>query len=155
LFWPSSLYYSGWIRFAPQIERYRDLFPANRLKVVIYDDFRHDNLATFAEVAAFAGLDTFRPEPRQVNENQSPRSRQLTRAFAVLGDLPIKNVIPVKVRHRLRRLMHHVNRKPEVRAPLDPSLRRDLMKRFRPDVEALSRLLGRDLVRLWGYEVEA
>ena len=35
---------------------------------------------------------------------------------------------------------------------LDESLARELRVRFRPEVEALSEHLGRDLVALWGYD---
>ena len=45
--------------------------------------------------------------------------------------------------------------KPATRTPLDPRFRRELMVRFRPEVEALSRALERDLVSLWGYDPAA
>ncbi|MGH9659264.1 MAG: hypothetical protein ACRD96_12025 [Bryobacteraceae bacterium] len=41
--------------------------------------------------------------------------------------------------------------KPIRRTPLDPGLRRELMARFRPEVEELGHVLQRDLVSLWGY----
>ena len=87
LFWPSSLFYSDWIKLGEQIERYRRLFPPDRVKVLVYDDFRRDNAAAFAEVVTFLGLDaTFRPEVRKVNENRLPRFPLLSRAVARSGD---------------------------------------------------------------------
>lgn len=153
LFWPSSLFYSDWVKFAEQIERYRSLFPADRIKVLVYDDFLRDNLGTYAEVVSFLGLDPpFQPQVRRVNENRSLRFPLLSRAAAGLGDLPVKNLLSHTVRSKLRRMLHTANSKPEIRAPLDPRFQRELRERFRPGVEDLGRLLRRDLVTLWGYD---
>lgn len=152
MFWPSSLYYSEWVKLGEQIERYRSIFPAHNLKVVVYDDFLLDNLATYAEVIAFLGLNpAFRPQLRQVNVNQSARFPSLTRAFVRFGDMEIKKFLPERMRLGLRQLLRQANLKSTRRAPLDPGLRRELMARFRPEVEDLSRVLQRDLVSLWGY----
>lgn len=92
LFWPSSLYYSEWVRLGEQLERYRGLFPASRMKVVVY------------------------------------RFPLISKVLAVGGDLRVKNLVP-----------------------LDPGVRRELMARFRPDAEELSRVLQRDRLTLWGH----
>jgi Sulfotransferase family len=153
LFWPSSLYYSQWVKLGEQIERYRRLFPADRVKAVLYDDFRRDNAATYAEVLGFLGLNAaFQPEFTQVNENRSARFPLLSRLFAESGNLAIRNLVPERARRRLRKTLRNANLKPAERAPLDPVLRRELMLRFQPDVEYLSRVLQRDLLRLWGYD---
>jgi hypothetical protein len=153
LFWPSSLYYSDRVRLAEGIERFRAHFPADRVKVVVYDDFRRDNLAAYLDVAAFAGLDlAFRPETHRVNPNQGARSPALSRALARLGDSAVVRLaVPRRVRLELGRFVRRYAKKPLARVPLDPDLRRTLMARFRPEVEALSRTLDRDLLALWGY----
>ena len=152
LFWPSSLYYSEWVRLGAQIERYRHLFPADRVKAVVHDDFQRDNAATYAEVLSFLALNTeFRPQFKHLNENRSARFPRLSRAFARSGNLAIRNVIPEWARRRVRRTLWNATLTSVERAPLDPELRRELMTRFRPDVEYLSRWLQRDLVSLWGY----
>ncbi len=153
LFWPSSLFYSEWIKLGEQIERYRRVFPPDRIKVIVHDDFRRDNSATFAEVVTFLDLDaTFRPKVREANENRSARFPFLSRAVAWSGDLRIKNLVPEPARRRLRRMLRDLNLKPATRTPLDPRFRRELRVRFRPEVDALSRVLERDLINLWGYD---
>ncbi len=132
------------------------MFPPDRVRVVVHDDFRRDNVATFAEVVSFLGLDAaFRPEVRKENENRSARFPFLSTAVAWSGDLEIKNLVPERARRRLRRMLRNLNLKPATRTPLDPEFRRELMARFRPEVEALSRVLERDLVSLWGYDASA
>jgi hypothetical protein len=153
LFWPSSLYYSQWVKLGSQIERYHQTFRPDRVKAVVHDDFRRDNAGTYAEVLEFLGLDpAFRPEFTQVNENRSTRFPRLWRAIAKTGDLGIKNLVPASARRRITRTLRQATLKPVEREPLDPGLRRELRSRFQPEVEHLSRVLQRDLVSLWGYD---
>ena len=42
--------------------------------------------------------------------------------------------------------------KPASMTPMDPKLRAKLMKKFRSEVWELSRITGRNLVKLWGYD---
>ena len=152
LYWPSSLYYSERIRLGEQIERYRAVFPADRIKVIVHDDFQADNLGVYAEVARFAGLDpSFRPHTRSVNPNRELRFPALARFFTLIGDSPLRQLFPVATWWSVGRRLRFANRKLAPRRPLDPAIRRTLMARFRPEVERLSQVLDRDLVRLWGY----
>jgi sulfotransferase family protein len=152
LFWPSALFYSEWVRFGEQIERYQQAFPAGRVKTLVYDDFKHDNVSTYADVVGFLGLNAFRPEFRKVNEHRLPRYPGLSRAASRVGDLWFKNLVPFRTRRRLKRALLKTNLKPASHAPLDQSFRRELIAQFRPEVEALGRVIQRDLVRAWGYD---
>jgi Sulfotransferase family len=152
LFWPSSLYYSEWIAFAEQIERYRAVFSADRVKVVVYDDFERNNVSTYEEVVRFLGLNgSFQPAPERTNKHRTVRFPVLTRFLAWAGDLPVKYVLSERLRREFGRAARRVYLKPVTRAPLDPVLRRELGWRFRPEVERLSAVLQRDLVSLWEY----
>jgi hypothetical protein len=152
LFWPTSLYYSEWVRFSEQIERYREAFPG-RVRVVVYDDFRRDNQAVVNDVAVgFLGLSPFAPLSREFNGNRSSRFPALSRAVAKLGDVRVRKLVPFQVRHRLLKIVAKGNSKRVRRPPLDPAFRRELVARFRPEVERLDRLLQRDLVTTWGND---
>lgn len=151
-FWPSSLFYSEWIRTGPQIERYRSVFPPHRLKVVVYDDFRRDNLAAFADVARFLDLDAaFRPTPVWANEHHDVRVPGLVGSIGRLGNLPAKHLLPEPWRRRVRRSVRRLGSTSVPRPPLDLTLQRELQARFRPQVESLGRVLDRDLLGLWAY----
>jgi hypothetical protein len=153
LYWPSSLYYSDRIKLGDQIERYRSVFSAARVKVIVYDDFRDDNLATYAEVARFAGLDErFRPDPRRVNPNREMRFPALSRLLTRVGDSPVRRLFPAGSWKHMGRRLRYANTKITDRRPLDPGVRRALMARVRPEVERLSQVLDRDLLTLWGYK---
>lgn len=152
LFWPSSLYYSEWVAFTEQIERYRAVFAGVRVKVIVHDDYLRDNASTYREVARFFGLDdAFQPVFERSNVNRSARFPIVSRSLAVAGDLRVTHLIPPPVRRKVAKVIRRANARPATRASLDPGFRRELMTRFRPEVERLSRLLDRDLVSLWNY----
>jgi hypothetical protein len=49
-YWPQALLYSDHVRYVEQLRRYRALFPAQRMLVLIYDDFRADNEGVYRQV---------------------------------------------------------------------------------------------------------
>ena len=147
-----ALLYRQIPRFAEQIERYLDAFGPERVKVIVHDDFRSDNLAVVRDVCRFLGVDdAFRPEMKRVNSNARPRSRWIQQ---VLEHQPesvrafVRSVTSKRLRHRVRDTLRGLNAAPAPRPPLDPALRARLAHEFEPEVERLSGLLGRDL-RHW------
>jgi hypothetical protein len=153
LFWPSSLYYSERMGFAEQIRRYLDYFPRRQVKILIFDDFKKDELTTYQMISGFLGVDTgFTPTTKIHNENRVPRFKFVNRLLSALGDLKIGSILPPKLRTTLAWRLRDFNAKIEERSPLNPTLRKTLMKQAKPEVEKLSTLLNRDLLSLWNYE---
>ncbi len=64
----------------------------------------------------------------------------------------LSRVLPAKAYWVLYRCLEKVNTRLVPRPELNAATRTDLMRRFRPEVDRLSELLGRDLVRLWRYD---
>jgi len=153
VFWPSSLYYSERIKFTEQIRRYRNSFPYQQVKIVIFDDFRKDELQVYKSILEFLGVDTdFRPNTRIYNENRIPRSGIAARLLPILGDFKATSLLPFKLRKTLSLKLRGLNWKVEARTPMDPGLRNILMRRTKSEVEELSRLVKRDLFALWNYD---
>jgi hypothetical protein len=50
---PQMLLYSDHVRYVEQLRRYRDVFGAAQVLVIVYDDFRADNEATLRRVQQF------------------------------------------------------------------------------------------------------
>src|SRR6202161_3650383 len=74
---PSNSTRPQWLLYSEQV-RYVDPFPAEQILVLIYDDYRADNLATVARVLAFLGLDAEPPSDAiEVNPAVRIRSPQL------------------------------------------------------------------------------
>jgi hypothetical protein len=149
-------------RGGEQLERFQAVFPAEQIKVVIYDDFRADGAAILGELLDFLGLEEGADLPRrEANPTVRIRSRamhDLLHAVSV-GHGPVSRALKGSIKtvtsHGLRRSFLHTAQKrllftePE---PPDEELMRQIRLRYRPEVLALSERLGRDLVALWGYD---
>ena len=160
--WPPLLLYSDHVRYVDQLHRYRSLFPARQILVLIYDDFRRDNIKTVRTVQRFLGVDDTVPvDVMEANPSVSVRSGYLNRLLYEItmgrGRIPqaIKTAIKAGTPQQLRRhalqttYSKLIYSKPQ---PPDQEWMTELRRRFKPEVVALSKYLDRDLVKLWGYD---
>lgn len=130
--------------FAEQLERYRALFPAEQIRVVLLEDLEDRPLEVCSELWRFLGLAPL-PElettPRNLarSELQRPAARRLRRWAHALGLDPW---VPTPVRRRLGRLL--VTRRAN-RPPMRSATRQQLIAHYREPNRQLGRMLGRDL----------
>jgi len=140
-------------RLGEQLERLFGAFPRDDIHVVVYDDFAADNAAEYRRVLDFLDVNPdFTPRFRSVNPSGEARSASLQRALW-REDSGLKSaartLLPRSLRTRAWKTLHHLNRRPRPRSPLDDEVARTIWLRLEPDVAVLSRLLDRDLVALW------
>ncbi|MCW3057590.1 MAG: sulfotransferase [Solirubrobacterales bacterium] len=161
-YWPRTLLYSDHVRYVEQLKRYHAVFPREQVLVLIYEDFRRDNEAAVRQVLDFLDVDDEHPiDVLEANPTVAVRSGQLHGlvhavsvgrgpvSLAVKGT--IKSLTPRRWRHDLLRVTKQRVVYGEVPAP-DEALMLELRRRFEPEVVALSEFMGRDLVKLWGYD---
>jgi hypothetical protein len=159
---PQMLMYSDFIHYTEQLQRYRAVFPAEQMLVLIYDDFRSDNERTVANVLRFLGVDdTVAVRASQANPTVAVRSKRLERtirrAYAGQGALwgPVNSLVKALTSPRLRKQVVNpfrnrvLYREPP---PPDAALMLELRRRYEPEVASLSEYLNRDLLALWGYD---
>ena len=60
-FWPQALQYTARVRYTEQLRRWHGVFGADNVLVLIYDDFRRDNVATARRVLRFLDVDDLVP----------------------------------------------------------------------------------------------
>ena len=153
--------YSDHVHYVEQLRRFQDVFGAEQMLVLIYDDFRADNRATLDTVLRFLHVDpAVTVEAIEANPSVHVRSPRLQRLVGtvysgqgpVLGALKAaaKAVTPEGVRQgalqSLRRRLVYTSP-----SPPDAEFERVLRSRFKPQVVELSDFLERDLVTEWGY----
>lgn len=141
-------------QFSRYVKRLFEIFPREQVKIFLFDDFRRDTRQVYDDALAFLGVPsdgrTAFPQINASFENRSallarlfhpPQAvyRPFMRAISLAGPIFMKNVF--RLYDRLERL----NTTGARRAALDPVLRARMAAHFRPDVEELSALLGRDL----------
>jgi Sulfotransferase family len=160
---PEALLYSEHVHYVEQLRRFHDAFPRERVLVLIYEDFKRDNLAVFGQVLDFLGLDrSVEIEPvrtKPVREARSVLAHRLVgrvrlakRAPERVGSLAraVATLIPSaalspRFGARWRRALYSEQK------PADEALMAELRERFRPEVERLSEYLERDMLARWGY----
>jgi hypothetical protein len=159
---PQELLYSEHVRYVEQLRRYHDVFGAEQVLVLIYEDFRADNEAVARRVLRFLEVDDTGPieqvEPNATVRVRSRRLYDLVRAV-YLGQGPAakaaKTAIKALTPRQLRRDAHVTVRRRVLFGspqPPDEALMTELRHRFKGEVVALSEYLDRDLVKLWGYD---
>jgi len=161
-YWPQALIYSDRVRYAEQLRRYEAVFAREQMLVLIYDDFRDANEATVRQVLRFLDVDDSAPvRPVHVNPTIGVRSARLNDLKHALreGRGPILRSVKgagkaLTSRSARESLYYPVQRRLVYRKPPPPDERfmRELRRRFKGEVEALSEYLDRDLVTLWGYD---
>ena len=157
-----GLVYSEYVQYVEQLRRYHAVFPPEQVLVLIYDDFRADNEGTVRQVLRFLGVDETSPiEVMEANPTvrvRSPRMYEFVRSLylgrgpvASAAKTAIKALTPQPLRLRALHATRHSLLYANPKEP-DAELMVELRRRFKGEVIALSRYLGRDLVTLWGYD---
>lgn len=160
---PRTLFYSERATFSKGVKRYLDTFDRKQIKIIIYDDFKKDNAKVYREVLEFLGVaPNFIPKFEHIHGRQKVsfiKLRMLWRSKKIRGVLRLpKYVLPKRFVEASKKLAGFQNgdvfiKSDEKAIPMDPKLRRKLMKEYKPEVQELSKLVGRDLVTLWGYDI--
>lgn len=135
-----GLYYA-WLR------NWYARFPAERIKVVLFDDLQRDALAVFAELCRFLEIDDgFRPDLTVRNRGGAMKNQGLGRFYERIKTHPLRQAIDPLVPERLRSLLMDArNNNFEEPPPMPAALARRLRDYYRDDVAQLEELLQRDL----------
>jgi hypothetical protein len=158
---PDRLLYLDHVRYVEQLRAYHERFGRERVLTLIYDDFRADNEGVVRQILRFLGADDS-VELRAVDANPTVRMRSTTARdlahHTAIGRGPVLGMVRTALKATTpqalrRRALRGVQRKvvdPE--PPADQELMRELRRRFRGEVQAMSDYLQRDLIALWGYD---
>jgi hypothetical protein len=152
---PSMLYYSDFIRYYKQIQRYTNLFDKAKIKIVIYDDFKNDNSKIYKEILEFLEVDShFSPRFKKVNISRTnakwPIVHQILQ-YPYLIKFAIK-LLPRGLFSKLSMTYWESFFENEKTTKIDADFRIELMKKFKPEVQLFSDFLNRNLIELWGYD---
>jgi hypothetical protein len=161
-YWPGALIYDDRVKYLEQLRRYEDAFSPDQVLTLIYDDFRADNEKTVKQVLQFlevddtVGLSAIEANPTiEVRSERVDRFRQALHAGSgpVLG--AVKSTGKALSTARMREAVFYpLQRKLVYREPEKPDeeFMLELRRRYKPEVAAFSDYIGRDLVKLWGYD---
>jgi sulfotransferase family protein len=157
----SWLMYAEHVRYVEQLRRFHAEFPAEQVLVLIYDDYRRQNIDSVRSVMRFLGVDADIPIEPIVTKGGEVKAVRfmplhgLSRTLRRARDRPqsagpVARTVSALAPRRAQLLWKHLVY--TVPPPPDQQLLRELRQRFKPEVQALSDYLDRDLVSLWGYD---
>ena len=151
-----ATHYRSLVRYADQVERYFEAFGRDRVHVELLDDFKVDPKVRYQEICRFLGVssdypgidDVLEGSQRARNSNRRVYSRAL-RTFVRRPEnwriLQGLEPAPWPGKGLLMRGLRRGNIRYVDREPMDAALKAQLKADFRPEVEKLEALLGRQL----------
>jgi len=151
---PSFLHYSEWTRYSDHIRRFSERFPADRIKIVVFEELIRRTLEVYREILDFLGVDPdFEADFSVHNPASVPRfklARRIIRHPLIWNTA--RKLTPLSAYGAwMDGAVSGLIRREQEKSSLDEGLRLRLMEQLRPEVEELSRLLGMDFVTLWRY----
>lgn len=160
---PEWLLYSDYVRYAEQLRRFHASFPPEQVLVLVYEEYRRDNEAAVRQVLRFLEVDDSLPidhvDTKPLKDVRAQRLHHLTTSLQEARRNPaaanralrtLDALIPSGMREAFGSQWRGLIYRP--RAQPSEAFMLELRRRFKPEVEAVSEYLGRDLVSLWGYD---
>jgi len=158
---PSYLFYNERIKYKFQLERYIATFSPQKVKVLIYDHFKDDNLTTYQEVIKFLDCNkNFLPTTKTTNVAHVPKNIFLNKLVRnpFLSSIP-KKILNSRYYDKLQITIQNLISKPKKSSSLTKNVELALKKRYFSEVVALNKLIREnkltqepvDLLDLWGY----
>ena len=145
---PQGLLYSQVVDFAPQVQRYFDVFGRDKVCVLLFEDLVEKTPEVYRQVLEFLGVDPgYQPDFEVFNSAKPVRNLGLRRMIRENRPLAFfVRQLPPAFRHRIGNILGKMPGQTIPRSKkLDPGVRHELQSRFLPNVEQLSEVLGRDV----------
>lgn len=158
---PELLYYTERIKYADHLEQLYEHFPKEQVCVLLFEDFKDDNEATYNEILDFLEVaPDFEPEFRTHNKGQKLKSKTAQRLLHQFSHghglwATPKKVVKFLFPKSVRQLFMQAALRTVVFGPKDevpPDLSNRLKRQFRPEVARLGKLISRDIISRWGYD---
>jgi hypothetical protein len=138
-------HYLGCGRYHHFLQGYFDRFPADRIRIYLYDDLLADASALVADLFAFLGVDPrFSPDMSRRYGQTGVPANPVAR-FVWTRSVTARTLVRPWLPRRVRDLAAPMFLGDLSRPPLDPSLHARVIDVFRDDIARLEGLLGRDL----------
>lgn len=148
--WEFGWHYRSMGLYADAVERLYRHFPGDRVRLYRFDDLMQDPAATLADVLAFLGLrDDVALDPgARHNRSGEVRSKLLARVFNRPSRLrsALRDALPSGFAHAMMEAVRRLNMK-EGKPAMPASVRAELRRFYRHDIERVQRRSGLDLSR--------
>lgn len=148
---PQVLQYSEVGKLGKQMEKLMNIFPAEQIYPILFDDFVVDTQSVYEKVLNFLEVpQNFRTNFPPINENKVQKLRLLGQLTQQIPGLLINTVMKIKQLMGIKRLyvldtIRRFNTQKTKRQSLNKEFRLKLIDEFRDDIHRLSLVLNKDL----------
>lgn len=130
--------------YAEQVKRYMQQFPAEQIKIILFDDFKRNAAGVMKDLFRFLDVD---PEfaidmEQKYNEAGVPRFGKLNYILTQTGLYTLsKKIVPSGLKQKVKDIFYSKKNIPKI----TPSEKKWLLDYYRNDILQLQQLIGRDL----------
>jgi hypothetical protein len=142
--WRSEVYISQGF-YHERLRPFYERFDRKQIQVCLFDDFVRDPRAVLRGLFSFLGVDPGFELSTSTVHNPSGRITNPLLRFAWVKSKPLGARLGTRVPSSIHAAVWRLIQRNLSRPPLPADLRAALIERYRPDVLALEKLLGRDL----------
>jgi len=143
---PKYVQYGDLCSLGLQLDRVFRLIPKDRVKIILLEDLAADPSDVYRSVLEFLGVSDDRRTDFTVR-NAAKRRRWGGLLRLAWLSVTAKSILGIEGGIGLWKYIDRWNRVDHKRALVDPRIRNALREYFRPDIERLQALIGRDLSR--------
>jgi len=129
------------------LSRYFELFPAQNIKIILYDNFRQNPQEVLNEICEFLEISKFELEDiKEHNVTMISNNQSIDSVVNAISHLKIKKYLPDSLKSAAKSFQTFINRlNQEKIKPLEDEQRQKLNQIFKSDIEKLEKLIGLDL----------
>jgi len=144
--------------YGTHLERFRRFFPREQILVVLFDDFMVNPAAEFHRMMEFLDVDAAVADRLQYEQRNANQQLMFAGLFRQLVDQDSfirkagNAILPRKFARALHSGLIQTFTTSRARSDDDAAARAALRAELRTRVEALGKLIDRDLVSLWGFD---
>ncbi len=153
---PRGLLYTDLVSYSSQVQRYLEVFGREQVHVVTFDDLIDDAPGVYRQVLDFLEVDAeFTPSFDVHNPAKVIRNRWVTSFLKKRPRLrhAVLTAVPESARQRIGDALALIFRPLRRQSKLNPALRIELQTQFAPEIEALGKILDRDLSHWCGDSI--
>ncbi len=142
--------YIGRAQFYEQVKRYLDRF--KNVRIFFFEEYMADPIRSFRELCEFLGIN------KELDVELELKNKAFYPKYGFLQKLLIKRmptkellkkILPIEFLMKIKLTLEKANRNEVNQLRLSQEERKKLIPYFHEDVEKLSRLLNKDLKRIW------
>jgi hypothetical protein len=152
---PSWLFYSEFIKYAEQVQRFLSFYNIDQIKIIIFDDLKENPQKIYRETLEFLDVDPFfNARLDIINPNKMlkwPRLKKYTMDSPYFRKT-LRFLFSSDIYAGMKRFYKDKIVTYRPRDSIDGESRKELMVMYKKEVEKISDLIERDLITLWGYD---